>query len=500
MSELDAAACYRALVTRDARFDGRFFVAVTTTRIYCRPVCPAPTAKQSHCRFFPSAAAAQQAGFRPCLRCRPETAPEHAAWHGTSNTVSRALALIADGELDGDDADVEVLAARLGVGERHLRRLFDKHLGASPSAVAQTRRVLFAKHLIHETSLKMSEIAFASGFGSVRRFNETFQKLYKKPPSALRRKSSAAAEAGAGGVTLRLRYRPPYDWESMLAFLAARAISGVERVEDGRYARTFREGDEVGTVEVVHAAREQSLLVTVRGGFVRGLPRIVNRVRRVFDLGADVGAIGAHLAGDPRLAPLIAARPGLRVAGGWDAFELAVRAVLGQQVTVAAARKLVEKLVQASGEAVLAGRGLTRLFPAAESVARADLTAFGAPAARLATLTALARATLADPRLFEPTDGVERTIARLTRIAGIGEWTAAIIALRAVREPDAFPPGDRGLERGYAIAVGRPTSTAELMRNAECWRPFRAYAAQHLWVTDASAPAERKEARRAESH
>jgi len=498
MTELDAAACYRALLTRDARFDGRFFVAVTTTHIYCCPVCPATTAKQAHCRFFPSAAAAQQAGFRPCLRCRPETAPEHAAWHGTSTTVSRALSLIAAGELDGDDAGVERLAARLGVGERHLRRLFEKHLGASPNAVAQTRRVLFAKQLIHETSLTMSEIAFASGFGSVRRFNETFQRLYQKPPSALRRKT-ALTEAAAGGVTLRLRYRPPYDWESMLSFLGARALGGVERVEDGCYARTFREDGEVGTVEVAHAPREQSLRVTIRGAFVRGLPRVVDRVRRVFDLGADASAIGAHLAADPRLAPLIAARPGLRVAGGWDAFELSVRAVLGQQVTVAAARKLGEKLVQTSGEAVLGGRGLTRLFPTPEAVAGADLATLGAPAARLATLGALSRAVLGDPRLFEPGASVEDTILGLTRIPGVGEWTAAIIALRAVREPDAFPAGDRGLLRGYALATGRPASAAALTRGAERWRPFRGYAAQHLWAADPSAPSQHQEVRRAES-
>jgi AraC family transcriptional regulator of adaptative response / DNA-3-methyladenine glycosylase II len=492
MTGLDADACYRALLTRDARFDGRFFVAVTTTGIYCRPVCPATTAKRNHCRFFPSAAAAALAGFRPCLRCRPETAPEHPAWHGTSSTVSRALALISAGELDGH-ANVERLAARLGVGERHLRRLFDKHLGASPVAVAQTRRVLFAKQLIHETSLKMGDIAFAAGFGSVRRFNETFQSLYGKPPSALRRRSATMPEAG---VTVRLRYRPPYDWHAMLAFLGARALAGVERVEDCRYLRTFREDGELGSVEVSHLPASASLAVTIRGGAVRALPRVVHRVRRVFDLGADTAAIGAHLASDPLLAPLVRARPGLRVAGGWDGFELGVRAVLGQQVSLAAARTLGSKLCVIAGEAALAGSALTRLFPTAEALTRADLAGLGVPRARLATLKALARAALADPALFEPGASVAETVARLMEIPGVGVWTAEYVALRAAREPDAFPLGDRGLERGFSLVLGRSVESSELVRRSARWRPFRAYAAEHLWAADAAA-SEPTEARHA---
>ena len=245
MEPLDPQTCYRALETRDARFDGRLFVGVTSTGIYCRPICPARTPKFENCRFFPSAAAAQEAGFRPCLRCRPETAPDLAAWRGTSNTVSRGLALIAEGALDGDEASVEALAERLGVGERQLRRLFQQHLGASPIAVAQTRRVLFAKQLIHETRLPMTEVALAAGFGSVRRFNETFQRLFDRPPSALRRKTVTSLREGsvaAIGVTLRLRYRPPYDWPAMLAFLRARAIAGVELVDGERYRRTVHAG------------------------------------------------------------------------------------------------------------------------------------------------------------------------------------------------------------------------------------------------------------------
>src|ERR1700681_1870886 len=246
----DREVCYRALQSRDARFDGLLFVGVTSTGIYCRPVCPARTAKFENCRFFGSAAAAQEAGFRPCLRCRPESAPDLASWRGTSNTVSRALSLITDGALDGDGAGVEILAKRLGLGERQLRRLFFQHLGASPISVAQTRRVLFAKQLIHETRMPMTEVAMAAGFGSLRRFNETFRNLFHRPPSALRRKSSARHEGK--DVALRLRYRPPYDWDCMLDFLRARAVRGVELVDGERYLRTVEVDGAMGSIEVTH--------------------------------------------------------------------------------------------------------------------------------------------------------------------------------------------------------------------------------------------------------
>ena len=335
--------CYRALRSRDARFDGLIFVGVTSTGVYCRPVCSARSPKFENCRFFGSAAAAQEAGFRPCLICRPETAPEMASWRGTSNTVSRALALISDGALDGDGASVEILAERLGLGERQLRRLFLQHLGASPVAVAQTRRVLFAKHLIHETQMPMTEVALAAGFGSVRRFNEIFRDLFHRPPRTLRRKNSGGSAAGAdAGVTLRLRYRPPYDWDSILGHLRARAIPGVEVVENGRYLRTVEIGGFVRSVEVAHLPKRQSLSVTIRFPNVQSLPAIVTRVRRLFDLGADIQTIDEHLSRDPVLAPLVAQRPGLRAPGGWDGFELAIRAVLGQQITVPAAASTVK--------------------------------------------------------------------------------------------------------------------------------------------------------------
>jgi AraC family transcriptional regulator of adaptative response / DNA-3-methyladenine glycosylase II len=326
MELLDRKACYRALQGRDARFDGRVFVGVTSTGIYCRPICPARTPKFTNCRFFTSAAGAQEAGFRPCLRCRPETAPDLAFWRGTSNTVSRALALIADGALDdngsaGRESGVETLAERLGVGGRQLRRLFKRHLGASPIAVAQTRRVLFAKQLIHETRLPMVEVAMAAGFGSVRRFNETFHDLFQRPPSALRRKSQSTLPddvLSEGGVTLRLSYRPPYDWPAMLAHLQAHAVSGVETIEDGIYRRVIEIDGRRGSVEIANLPNRNALSVNIRFPSVRALPAIVARIRRVFDLGADIVIIGAHLSRDPRLAPLVKKRPGLRAPGDWD--------------------------------------------------------------------------------------------------------------------------------------------------------------------------------------
>jgi AraC family transcriptional regulator of adaptative response / DNA-3-methyladenine glycosylase II len=492
MENLEPQICYRALRTRDARFDGRIFVGVTSTGVYCRPVCPAGTAKFANCRFFPSAAAAQEAGFRPCLRCRPETAPDLGAWRGTSNTVSRGLALIAEGALDGANASVDALALRLGIGERQLRRLFDRHLGASPVSVAQTRRVLLAKQLIHDTRLPMGEIALAAGFGSVRRFNETFHHLFKRPPSALRRGKAASLREGsvaAAGVTVRLRYRPPYDWASMLAFLRARAISGVEWIEGDRYCRTFAQDGGLGTVEITHQPERQCLSVTIRTNDLTSLPAVIARVRRVFDLGADVAEIGAHLAQDPLLAPLIAARPGLRAPGGWDGFELAMRAILGQQVTVEAARQLAGHLVRLCGTSLPATQRipatLTFAFPTAAQVKAAELSPLGMPGARKKALAALAEAALAEPDLFQPLASIEETVARLRAIRGIGEWTAHYIALRAVRETDAFPASDIGLLRGAARNGARP-SPAELQDRAEPWRPWRAYAAQHLWAADAA--------------
>ncbi len=481
--------CYRALQSRDQRFDGFLFVGVSSTEIYCRPVCPARTAKRENCCFFASAAAAQEAGFRPCLRCRPETAPDLAPWRGTSNTVSRALALITDGALDRDIATVDALAERLGVGERHLRRLFLQHLGASPIAVAQTRRVLFAKQLIHETSIPMTEVALAAGFGSIRRFNETFRALFHRPPSTLRRKASTDSATAESGVTLRLRYRLPYDWDSMLAFLEARAIPGLELVENGTYLRTVGIDGFTGSVQVTNLPQRQSLAVKIRFPRVQSLPAIISRVRRVFDLGADIQTIEAHLSLDPPLAPFVAQRPGLRAPGGWDGFELAVRAVLGQQVSVGAARRLGEQLVMTQGERVasdfVSDARLTHVFPEARQLAQAECINVAMPAARRSALKELAKAAAADPNLFRSSGTIEEAIARLCQIRGVGEWTAQYIALRALRETDAFPAADLGLLRGAEIVDGARSSAPDLLRRSESWRPWRAYAAQHLWAAGA---------------
>jgi AraC family transcriptional regulator, regulatory protein of adaptative response / DNA-3-methyladenine glycosylase II len=480
--------CYRALQSRDARFDGLIFVGVTSTGIYCRPICPARTPKPQNCRFFGSAAAAQEDGFRPCLRCRPESAPDLASWRGTSNTVSRALALIADGALDGRGASVESLADRLGIGERQLRRLFVQHLGASPVSVAQTRRVLFAKQLIHETRMPMTEVAMASGFSSLRRFNEVFLDLFHRPPGALRRKRTTAGADAEAGVVLKLRYRPPYDWGSILQFLQKRAIPGIEIVEDGKYLRTVEIDKKVGSIEITHLPEQLSLALKIRFPDVRSFPAIVARVRRLFDVGADIETIGKHLATDPCLAPLVARRPGLRAPGGWDGFELATRAILGQQITVTGARQLAGQLVARYGQRVRAAKlahpGLTHVFPAAQAIASADAVKLGMPRARNEALQALAEAVVADPQLFRPFGSIEKSIEKLRNIRGVGEWTAQYIALRAIRETDAFPATDVGLIRGIAALDGAASSSTELISRAEAWRPWRAYAAQHLWAAD----------------
>jgi AraC family transcriptional regulator of adaptative response / DNA-3-methyladenine glycosylase II len=488
--DMDDDACFRAVKTRDPRFDGRLFVAVRTTRIYCRPICPAPTPKREHVRFFPTAAAAQKAGFRACLRCRPETSPDLAFWWGTSSTVSRALGLIEAGALD--EASIDALATRLGMGERQLRRLFRRHLGASPVSVAQTRRILLAKRLIHDTRLPMTEVALAAGFGSVRRFNETFRQLYGRPPRTLRRAGPKAAAIGAGGaVAVNLPYRAPYDWDGVLSFLQARAIPGVEAVADGRYARTIAIGDARGVLVVEHSAGN-CLNATVRFPNIKSLPVIIARVRRVFDLAADPVAIGAHLGQDAMLSALVAARPGLRVPGAWDGFELAVRAVLGQQITVQAATRLAGKLVQTYGETVDDGfareLALTHAFPSPEMLMGKELAAaLGMPRARGAALSSLAAAAAADSGLFGPRSSLEEAIGKLRALAGVGEWTAQYIAMRELREPDAFPAGDVGLIRAMSGGHGVRPSPAELLARAERWRPWRAYAAMHLWMSETAA-------------
>ncbi|MEP7050864.1 MAG: AlkA N-terminal domain-containing protein [Pseudomonadota bacterium] len=479
--DLDHDACYRVIVQRDARFDGRFFTAVKTTGIYCRPVCPARTPHSKNVAFYPTAAAAQEAGFRPCLRCRPETAPDMGAWRGTSNTVARALSLIELGALD--EGSAPALAERLGLGERQLRRLFREHLGASPVAVAQTRRVLLAKQLIHETRLPMTEIAFASGFGSVRRFNETFSALFGRAPGELRRLGGEEVGAGKEGeFSLLLRYQPPYDWPAMLAFLSQRAIAGVEHVADGVYSRSISLGGAPGLLSI-RPAPGNALCAKIRIAKLAMLPSVIARLRRVFDLAADPFAIAAHLAQDPVLAPLVKKRPGLRVPGAWDGFELAMRAVLGQQITVGAAVLLAKRLVAKYGQPLVNPEPcLTHLFPTPKALANADLSTLGMPKRRAATLSAVAAAILKKPDLLGANCDLNEAVRRLCAIPGVGEWTAHYIALRQLREPDAFPATDVGVLRALADATGHRPTASEVLRRAERWRPWRAYAAQHLWA------------------
>jgi AraC family transcriptional regulator of adaptative response / DNA-3-methyladenine glycosylase II len=399
------------------------------------------------------------------------------------------MARIAEGALDGPRASVERLADSLGVGERQLRRLFDQHVGASPLAVAQTRRVLFAKQLLHDTRLPMASVAMAAGFGSIRRFNDTFLALYKRPPSQLRRRS--VTTSGAAPLILRLSYRPPFDWNALLAFFTPRAIPGVEEVRDGIYRRVVRvaghTADHIAVIAVSHLPARNAVQVEIACDYVPALPVIASRLRRVFDLDADTEAIARHLSRDRALAPTVRRQPGLRTPGGWDAFEIAVRAILGQQISVAAARGLAAKLVAlcsppiALANPAFTDATLTHAFPTAHQLAAADLSSLGMPAARRAALQSLARAAVAQPDLFGAANTLEESIDRLRSVPGIGEWTAQYIALRGLHHPDAFPASDIGILRNAEQIFGTPFSPTQLLARSEQWRPWRGYAAQHLW-------------------
>lgn len=482
VAALDEDQCYRAMQAKDARFDGRFFVCVTTTGIYCRPVCPARVPKRAHCRFVASAAAAEEAGFRSCLRCRPETAPGTPAWAGTTAIVSRALRLIEEGALD--EGSVEALAGRLGLGERQLRRLFLAHTGAGPQAVAANRRLLTAKQLITDTLMPLSDVAFAAGYRSLRRFNDAILKAYGMAPTELRR----ASEARAGGaIRIRLGYRPPFDFAQVLSYLAFRAIPGVERIEPLRYARSFCIDGAKGILSVVPAPKGHALDARVRffdtGGGALPIRAIAARLRRLFDLDAEPGAIAAALGGDPLIGPRIARTAGLRVPGSFDGFELAIRAVLGQQISVKGATTIAGRIVTRFGAPCPANdEGLTHLFPPARVLAGADLSGLGLTGGRIATLASLAQAAACGKADFNPRESLEASIASLTALPGIGDWTAHYISLRAIGEPDAFPASDLGLRK--AAGHGEPVSAKTLEAMSEAWRPWRGYAALALWTID----------------
>jgi AraC family transcriptional regulator of adaptative response / DNA-3-methyladenine glycosylase II len=481
--ELDAARCYQAVLSKDRRFDGRFFAGVVTTGVYCRPVCPVVPPKFENTQFFPCAAAAEAAGFRPCLRCRPETAPGTPAWVGSSAVVSRALRLISEGGLD--EGGVEQLAGRLGIGERQLRRLFAQHLGASPADIARARRVHFARSLIDQTDLPITEVALSAGFKSIRQFNHALRQTFGESPTALRRRRGRRGPVANGaGLVVRLPYRPPIEWTAMLGFLALRATPGVEVVEGDAYRRTIEVNGAPGTIEVRPGASSGAphLLMRVNLPGYEGLIHVVERVRRFFDLGADPLRITDHLRRSRQLRKLVDARPGLRVPGAWNGFELAVRAVLGQQVTVQGATTLAGRLVQAFGTPVeAAGEGLTHLFPRPDTLADADVSRIGLPRARAATIRALAAAVCRRQLVLDAPQGLDDAIARLCTIPGLGSWTAHYIAMRAFVEPDAFPATDLGLRRALANGTGLPSAKG-LTQMAEAWRPWRAYAAMYLWA------------------
>jgi AraC family transcriptional regulator, regulatory protein of adaptative response / DNA-3-methyladenine glycosylase II len=486
--ELNADTCYQAMLSHDARFDGRFFGGVTTTGIYCRPVCRVTPPRFENVRWFACAAAAEAAGFRPCRRCRPESAPGTPAWIGSSAVVSRALRLINEGALD--ETDLENFSARLGVGSRHLRRLFAEHLGASPNAIATARRTHFAARLIEETALPFTEIAFAAGFNSVRQFNEAMRATFQQAPTEIRQRSGLKtvlkhSQPATGALTLRLPYRPPLDWARMSGFLQARTIPGVEAATESTYRRTIQINNQSGVIELQYLAEAAHLLLRAWLPQPNAIMPIVERARRIFDLSAEPQLIHEHLSRDPVLANAVNAARGLRVPGAWDAFELSVRAILGQQVSVAAARTLASRFAAAFGTACAAPLAeLTTVFPTPENLAARDpheLTALGILPKRAQTILALARALAAHELTLSPAADPVATIEQLQTIPGIGAWTAHYIAMRALSWPDAFPHTDLGVMK--ALNEKNPK---RILAIGEAWRPWRAYAVMHLWLKEAS--------------
>ena len=472
----------RARLARDARFDGQFYIAVKTTGIYCRPVCPVMSPKRENITFFPSAAAASEAGYRPCLRCRPECAPGTPAWGGTSTTVRRGLRLIAGGALD--EGNVELLADRLGVTSRHLRRLFTRHLGASPLAVAHTQRLHFAKRLIDDTTLPMTHISAAAGYGSVRRFNDAFIRTYGRSPRELR-KVGANGNPGkkSAALTLRLPYRTPFDWHSMLNFFAGRATPGVESVVGDTYRRTISINEEHGIVEVRPGTQNGYLAMTLHGVRTNALFEVIQRMRELFDLDAPVAEIGAVLRGDKRLRAELRKHPGVRVPGAWNGFELTVRAILGQQVSVKAATTLAGRIAARYGEPLqVAGADdptLSYVFPTPQRLRLARLNNLGLVRSRAETIRRVAAAAALRDVKFDPTQDPEAFCASLTAIRGVGDWTAQYVAMRVLKYPDAFPATDLGLLK--ALMHPERTTPAVIRQRAEAWRPWRAYAAMLMW-------------------
>lgn len=474
---IDDETCYRALAARDVRFDGLFFVAVTSTGIYCRPICTARRVGRARCRFFSNSALAERHGFRPCLRCRPELAPGHAPVDSVSRTARAAARRIEAGALN-NGGNLERLAHELGLGTRQLRRVVQAEYGVSPVELAQTQRLLLAKQLLTESTLPITQVAFASGFDSVRRFNALFRSHYRLTPSRMRRASppSLASEC----ITLTLAYRPPLAWTTLMRFLAARSTAGVETVVDDTYARTVAVGGHQGWLSARQTPGRNTLSVELATSLIPALPEVLARLKNLFDLSARPDVIGEHLSVDPRLASVVARCPGLRVPGAFDGFELAVRAILGQRISVRAATTLAGRLAGRFGEPLETPvPGLTRLGPTAARLASAgltELTSLGIAAARATSIQAVATVVASGEIDLAPGTDPEAVIGKLEALPGIGEWTAQYVAMRALRWPNAFPAGDLGLIKAWG-----ETSAQSLRDASDTWRPWRAYAAMYLW-------------------
>lgn len=476
----DRERCVRAVQSKDARFDGWFFTAVLTTRIYCRPSCPVVPPKPENMTFYPSAAACQQAGFRACKRCRPDTSPGSPAWNERADLVARAMRLIADGVADREG--VPGLAARLGYSTRQIERQLQAELGAGPLALARAQRAQTARLLIETTALPMAEIAFASGFSSIRAFNDTVREVFALSPSELRSRLPRNTVIAPGVLSLRLPFRAPLNPDNLFGHLAATAVPGVEEWRDGAYRRTLRLPYGHGIVALTPRTDHIACRLTLSD--LRDLPVAISRCRRMLDLDADPVAVDDQLRTDPLLAPLVDKAPGRRVPRTVDEAEFAVRAVLGQQVSTAAARTHAARLVTAHGEQVEDPEGgLTHLFPSPEALASLDPESLAMPRTRRATFTGLVRQ-LADGALHLGVESDwEESRARLLALPGFGPWTVEVIAMRALGDPDAFLPTDLGIRRA-ARELGLPSTPAALTACAEVWRPWRAYAVQYLWATD----------------
>jgi len=478
--ELNEELCYRALRSKDERFDGRFFTGVRSTGIYCRPICPARTPLRRNLTFFKTAAAAEEAGFRACLRCRPESTPGTPDWMPSCDTVSRALRRIQAGGLD--ELGAAPFAAGLGVSERHLHRLFRRHLGASPARVARSRRAHFARRLIGETSLSMTQVAFSAGYGSIRRFNAAIQATFGKTPTELRRRPGRAGAAEDGQfLALELPYRPPYRLTELLSFLRPRCVPGVEQVLEDGYLRTFRTAAGPAWFEVRALPVRPALELRVPASLLPDLFPISERVQTLFDLRADPAVIAEQLA-QWQPAGIELGPPGLRLPGAFDGYELGVRAILGQQVSVRGATTLAGRLVERYGEAcdLRPACALDRLFPEPSRLAGADLCAIGLPRARARAISCLSERVAAGRLELCPGADPEEVRGALSAIPGIGPWTADYICMRALSHPDSFPCADLGLRRA-ASRTGEPITAAQLDRLSQAWRPWRSYAALALW-------------------